>query len=128
MEIQTADHVEATPITYLFTKWWAYIFCAMFLLYGGVKLILGFLDKNYADVTTPITYLAVGLILAILATAYRDQRSWSWYGLVGVNILVAILAVMKLSFIGNIVLLIIAGAALAALFAPATKGYLFGRR
>jgi hypothetical protein len=128
MEIETASQTESRPITYLFTMWWSYTFCAMFVLYGGVKLILGFLDKNYADVATPLTYLAVGLILAILATAYRDQRSWSWYGLVGVNILVAILAVMKLAYIGNIVLLIIAGIALAALFAPATKGYLFGRR
>jgi hypothetical protein len=121
-------NIAARPMTYLLTKWWAYIFCAMYLLYGGVKLILSFLDKNYADISTPLIYLAVGLVLAVVATAYRDQKSWSWYGLVGVNVLVAVWAVTKLIYIANIVLLVLAAAALAALFAPATKGYLFSRR
>jgi hypothetical protein len=119
---------EDHPITYVITKWWAYVLCAMYLLYGGVKVILGFLDHSYVDMAAPMVSLIVGLAIAVVVIAYRDRKSWGWYGLVGLNVLVVLMAVLKLSFVGNIVLLVLGLLALAALFAPSTKSHIFGQR
>jgi hypothetical protein len=126
--VAVPENDEDHPMTYVVTKWWAYVFCTMYLLYGGVKVILGFLDHNYTDLNAPLVALVIGLALAVVATGYRDRRSWAWYGLVALNVVVILLAVLKLSFVGNIVLLILSLVMLGALFAPATKSYIFGRR
>jgi hypothetical protein len=126
--VAIAEEEETSPITYIATKWWGYVLCAMYLLYGGVKVILGFLDRAYGDLSAPLASLIIGLAVAIVMVAYRDRKGWGWYGLVTLNVLVILLAVFQLSFVGNIVLLILGLVALAALFAPATKSHIFGQR
>ena len=123
-----SEKSEGRPMTYVLTLWWAYALCAMYLLYGGVKVILGFLDRNYGDLSAPLVSLIVGLAVAVIAIAYRDRKNWGWYGLVTLNALVILLAILKLSFVGNIVLLGLGLLALAGLFARATKNYIFGQR
>ena len=130
--VAVPENAEGSPLTYVITKWWAYCFCAMYLLYGGVKVILGFLDRNYSDMGAPLISLVVGLGLAVVSIAYRDKKSWRWYGMVTLNLLIAlgtaVLLAQRLDVISNGVLLLVAAIALAALFAPATKEYIFGRR
>ncbi|MEW6412438.1 MAG: hypothetical protein AB1483_08195 [Candidatus Zixiibacteriota bacterium] len=112
------------PITHRIAVWYGFIFAAIFLLYGGVKIILGFLDRNYADMVTPILFLVLGLILIAVAFAYKEQKAWGWYGLIVVNCLVVITAAAGIRHYENIILLIISGVVLYSLFAPATKQYL----
>ncbi len=130
--VTVSESLEAAPLTYVLTKWWAYAFCAMYLLYGGVKVILGFLDRTYTDLGAPLTSLVLGLALAVVAIAYRDKKSWGWYGMVTLNLLIAlgtaVLLAQRVDVISNIVLLLLGLGALAALFAPATKEHIFGRR
>ncbi|MFQ6007657.1 MAG: hypothetical protein ACE5K8_01775, partial [Candidatus Zixiibacteriota bacterium] len=56
---------------------------------------------------------------------YRELKAWGWYGLVGINSLVILIALFGYSHYENIVLIILSGIALYALFSPQTKQYLF---
>ncbi|MBK7141325.1 MAG: hypothetical protein IPH75_04505 [bacterium] len=114
------------PLTVRLSLWWGYIFAAMYLLYGGVSIVLAILDRQYVDMGKPIILLVLGLLLIMVAMAFRDGKAWGWYGLVAINGGVIILALLGLTHVESIVLLVLAVAALAALFTPATKGYVFG--
>jgi hypothetical protein len=100
----------------------------MYLLYGGVKLVLSILDRQYGDMGSPVLYLVLGLLLVMVAMAYRDSRQWGWYGLIALNGAIIVLALLGLSHIENIVLLILSLLALAGLLAPSTKSYIFRSR
>jgi hypothetical protein len=119
---------EKRPLTFNLSKWYAYIFSLTFLLYGGVKIILGVLDRDYSDMAQPIIFLLVGIVLINICFAFRDSKPWGWYGLVGVNGLAALLALFGLNNTLNLVVLALALLALAALFAPRTKAEVFGSR
>lgn len=119
---------KGRPLLVTLTIWWGYIFAAMYLLYGGVSIILAILDRQYGDMGKPIIFLILGVLLIIVAMAYRDNKSWGWYGLVALNGAIVVLALLGLAHIENIVLLILGIAALAALFSPATKGYVASGR
>ncbi len=100
----------------------------MFLLYGGVKVVLGILDRTYNDLAQPIIFALVGLVLISIVFAYRELKAWGWYGLVGINSLVILMALFGYSHYENIVLIILSGLALYALLSPQTKQYLFKRQ
>lgn len=116
------------PLTFKLAKWYAFIFSAVFLIYGGVKVILAVLDRNYADVGQPIAFTLVGVVLISFAFAYRELKAWGWYGLVVINSLVILFAIFGYSHLENIVLMILSGIVLYSLFSPQTKEYLFKRR
>lgn len=116
------------PLTYSIAYWYAFVFAGVFLLYGGVQIILNILDRNYQDMAQPILFAALGVILISVAYAFRGHKSWGWYGLVVINILIIIDAAVGIRQYENIILLVFSGVALYALFAPATKEYMFGRR
>ena len=124
MEVQT----DTRPLTVRLTVWWGYIFAAMYLLYGGVKLVLSILDRQYQDMGSAVIYLVLGLLLIMVAMAYRDSKQWGWYGLIALNGAIVVLALLGLSHVENIVLLIISILALVGLLAPSTKGYIFKGR
>ncbi len=123
-----SEQKKVGPLTYRIALWYGFIFAAIFLLYGGVKIILGILDRNYEEMATPILLAVLGLILIAFAFAYKEQKAWGWYGLIIINGLVVISAVLGITRYENIILLIVSAVVLYALFAPATKQYLFRQR
>jgi len=122
-----ADKVHR-PITYILAQWYAYIFAAMFILYGAVSLILAVLDRNYADLMTPLVLLVAGILLVIAALGYRDLRHWGWFALVAVHGLVILRALFSLSEVDFVVLALLSLATLVCLFAAPTRSYMFGGR
>ena len=122
------DTKDTRPITYKLAGWYAYGFSGVFLLYGGVKIILSILDRNYDDLPAPIIFLVVGMILFAFAKGYEQHKKWGWYGQVVINGLVVIGAAVTITNYLNIVLLVLSAAALYFLFADTTKEYLFGPR
>ncbi|MEW5994068.1 MAG: hypothetical protein AB1744_06695 [Candidatus Zixiibacteriota bacterium] len=115
------------PLTYKLACWYAFIFSAMFVLYGGIKVILSILDRSYADLGKPIIFGLLGLLLITVAFAFKEQKPWSWYGLIGIFGLVILIALLGLSNAYNVAILILTLAALGALIAPQTKEYVFKR-
>ena len=115
---------DPRPLTYKLPGWYALVFSIVFLLYGGVTVILGFLDHQYDELAEPIVFVAIGLVLITPTIAYREAKLWGYYGLVAVNALVVIVAVLDYRNHLNLVLLLLSAGALVALFSPATKEYL----
>ncbi|MCP4685177.1 MAG: hypothetical protein GY867_06970 [bacterium] len=114
------------PITFLLAKWYGYVFSAMFILYGGVKIILGVLDRDYSDMSQSVIFLIAGAIMITVSFAFRDLKRWGWYGLVALNGIVVLLVLFSLGETLNLVFLVLSGAVLGALFAPPTKTQIFG--
>lgn len=123
-----SSNESSLPLAYKVTKWYGYALAAMYLLYGGVKLILAVLDRNYADIMNPMVSLLVGVVLTIIVLGYRDLKSWGWYGLVIVNGLVALLSLFKLSQIDSLVLLVLSIVALLCLFTTSARSFVLGSR
>jgi len=116
------------PLTYKLASWYAFIFSAVFLIYGSVKVILGVLDRNYAELGEPIIFGLIGVVLISVAFAYKELKTWGWYGLVAINSLVILLAIFGFSRYENIILIILSGLALYALFSRRTKQYVFKKQ
>jgi len=112
-------------LTFKLAQWYAFIFSSVFLLYGGVNIILAIMDHNYIDIAPPIIFVAIGLALMIPAIAYKELKIWGYYGLAGINGIVIILTLFGIGDWRNIILLVLATAAMGALFAPTTRRYLF---
>ncbi|MCB2201826.1 hypothetical protein KQH51_03420 [bacterium] len=116
------------PLTFEISKWYGYVLAAMFILYGGVKIILGFLDHTYEGIYGWVIFLLLGIIIVTIATAFRDQKRWGWGGMVGITALVILASAINLSQSLNWILLVIAMAVMVMLMAPPTKDYVAGRR
>ena len=123
-----AGHNHHRPVTYILAQWYAYVFAAMFVLYGAVSLILAVLDRNYGDLMTPLVLLVAGILLVIAALGYRDLRHWGWFALVAVHGLVVLRAMFTLSQVDYIVLAVLSLVTLICLFAAPTRNYMFGAR
>ena len=122
-----AEKSKQGPLSFRIAGWYGMLFSVCFLLYGGVKIVLGILDRNYTDMGTPIVFTIVGLILIAIAIAYRDSRKWGWYGLIAVNGLVVIAAVVAYSHYIDVIILLLSASALVFLLARPTREYLLGR-
>ena len=118
------DEKTNRPLTFKIAYWYGLIFSGIFILYGGVQIILGILDRNYSEMMVSILSLLVGIILISFAFAYKELKKWGWYGLIAINALVIILALFDYTHYENIVLMIFSMIALFALFSSSTKQYL----
>jgi len=116
---------ENRPLTFLVTKWYGYIFSSFFLLYGGVNIVLGFLDRDYTNTPKSLVFLIVGIILITTCIAFRDRKVWGWYGLVGVNGMVVIGSLIGYSEGLNLLYLVLSLICLLLLFTPRTKAEIF---
>ena len=116
------------PLTYRMAGWYGFIISGIFLLYGGVKIVLSILDRNTDELLQPIQFLILGVVLISFAFAYKEAKKWGWYGLIAMNSLIVISAAIGYEHYENIVLLILSGVALWALFSSSTKEYLFDGR
>lgn len=112
------------PVSYQIAKWYGYVFAAMYILWGGVKIILGVLDRNYEDFGTAMIFLAVGIVIVAIATAYKELKKWGWAGLVAVSVLVILLSLFNVGNSLNWVLIGLSIVSLGALFAPSTREFI----
>ena len=112
------------PLTYKIGLWYGFILSGMFLLYGGVQIVLSFLDRNYSSMGQLIFYTIIGLILITFALAYKELKQWGWYGLIAINGLVVVLGLIGFQKYENIILLVISVGVIFSLLAKSTKNYL----
>ncbi|MBD3401655.1 hypothetical protein GF420_02075 [candidate division GN15 bacterium] len=123
-----SEEKQRGPLTFEISKWYGYVLAAMYILYGGVQIILGFLDHSYDKWQSWLIFLLIGVIIVTIATGYGDQRKWGWAGMVGMTGLIILMAAINLSEAMNWVLLILSMAAMVLLFAPPTRAYIDGHR
>ncbi|MDX9856839.1 MAG: hypothetical protein RBT76_03525 [candidate division Zixibacteria bacterium] len=123
-----SDHSARGPIAFEITKWYGYVIAAMFILYGGVKIILGFLDHTYDGLLSWIVFLLVGVVIVAIATAFRDQKRWGWTGMVVITGLMILGSAVNLAQVLNWVLLATAMAVMVLLMSPATRQHVTGRQ
>ncbi len=118
-------------MTFLLSKWWGYIFSIFYLLYGGVSIVLSLMDSNVkADPETMMqsfAFLAIGAILISVVFAFRDLKSWGWFGLIGINIISILSLSTRLNDLASLILAIVCLVAVVLLFLPSTKNELAGR-
>ena len=137
---QPSRPIDNSPITVTIASIYAFVFSGFFLLYGGVKVVLSFLDHSYDDLAQPIIFVAMGLALLMPAFAFRDMKRWGYWGLVFINAAVVVLAAVGYvqyenpvpgeNFLQyeNLVVLALSGVVLYLLFAPATTKWLTKHR
>lgn len=119
---------DARPLPFKLAYWWSFGFAAVFLLYGAVTLVLGFLDRQYGSMAEPFGFLIIGLLLITVAYGLRNRKGWAWYGEIVINSLIILLALIGFQHYANLVILVLAAAALVLLLSGQTKRYLFQSR
>lgn len=126
----TQPHAKA-PTTFVMAKWWGYIFAIFYLLYGGVSIILSMMDSNikadYDAIMQSILFLLIGIVLIIVAMAFKDGKQWGWYGLIGINVITIAALITRLSDPSSLILALICLAATILLFLPPTRLWLMDR-
>jgi len=85
------------------------------------------LDRQLDDVNQSIIFLLLGAALITITFAFRDRKTWGWYGLIGINCLVILGTAFNLGEFLNIVPLVLSLLSLVALFMPQTKEVIFLR-
>jgi hypothetical protein len=115
------------PLSFIIAKWYGYVFAATYTLYGGVSLILGFMDHTYEDTGKSLVFLILGLVLLTVVWAYRDLKAWGWYGMVVINGLAVLGFLFNLSDTAGLSVLVLSAGALILLFLPTTRDCIFRR-
>jgi len=116
---------ERAPWTYLVAKWYGYVFALVFLLYGGVSIILGILDRDYTNLSQYLIFLIVGIVLITICVGFRDRRPWGWYGLIVMHGLIILLALVHPGNLYNWLLIVLSAGSLGLLFVPVTRQEIF---
>lgn len=123
---------KKAPLTFNIASWYGFFIAVVFLVYGGVKIVLGFMDNNFENLPQLVMFTVIGIILVTIAAGFRQFQKWGWYGLIGLNCLLILGSLYDIIFaaagsslvVENIVLIILSAVALYALFSSATKNYL----
>ena len=123
-EQSTGSESVRPPVTFLLAKWYGYVLSVIFLLYGGVSIILGILDRDYSNTGQLLVFLVIGIILVTLVIGFRDGKLWGWYGQIGVHGLVIILALFHPLNPYNWLLIVLSAGTIGLLFAPPTRAAL----
>ena len=121
------SYLKGRPLTYSYSSVYGFVFALFYLLYGGIRVILSFMDHNYDSLRDPILFTITGSILIFMAISFRDLKNWSRYGLIVVNSIAIAVALFGITQPENIVIAVLSGAALYGLLAPATKACLSGQ-
>lgn len=100
----------------------------MYILYGGVSIVLAFLDRNYKDMKAPVLFVAIGILVLVFSYAFRDRKMYGWYGLLVVNCAVILLSIFTLKLYGAVAILVLAVGAVVTLFAGSTRDCFPSRR
>lgn len=120
------------PLTFNIASWYGIVIAVIFLVYGGVKIVLGFLDHKFENLPQLVMFTIIGLILITVVMGFRQFRKWGWYGLIGINSIIILAVLYDMFFASpasgliteNIILILFSAIALYALFSSATKNYL----
>jgi len=112
------------PLTFLLAKWYGYILSMIFLLYGGVSIILGVLDRDYSHTGQLLVFLGIGIVLVTVAIGFRDRKPWGWRGQIVVHGLIVIWALLHPSNPYNWILIVLSAGTIGLLFAPTTRAEL----
>ncbi len=120
-------YIKGRPITYAISSIYGFIFTMFFLIYGGVRVILSFMDHNYETLRDPIIFTIIGGVLIVIAMAYRDLKPWGWYGMIAVHSLAIIGSLFGITRPENIAILLLSGLTIYGLLAPATKAVISAR-
>ena len=125
MEEQSPESESVRPpLTFLLAKWYGYILSMIFLLYGGVSIILGVLDRDYTNTGLYLLSFGIGIVLMTFAVGFRDRRPWGWRGQIGIHGLIVIWALLHPSNPYNWLLLVLSAGTIGLLFAPPTRAEL----
>jgi lysylphosphatidylglycerol synthetase-like protein (DUF2156 family) len=124
----TEKNSDPRPVRFKLAYWWSFGFAAVFLLYGAVTLVLGFLDRQYGGLAEPFGFLLIGILLITVAYGLRSRKGWAWYGAIVINGLIIVLAAIGFRHYANLIILVLAAAALVLLLSSDTKRYLFHGR
>lgn len=114
------------PLSFIVAKWQGYVLAAMYLLYGGVKIIFGWMDNDFNHFWQFAVSLGYGGVMIQFAFAYRNLKIWGWYGLIAINSLTAIGCMATLSLEGSSALLVLSAVGLVALLWPSTRHEVLG--
>lgn len=114
------------PLSFIVAKWQGYILAAMYLLYGGVKMIFGWMDNDFNNFWFFAIWLGYGGLMIQLVLAYRNLKIWGWYGLILFNSIAAIWCFATLSRDGSLALLVLFAVGLVALLWPSTRHEVLG--
>ena len=120
----TEEKEEQRPLSFLISLWHGYVIAGIFLLYGGVKIVLSFLDHDFSDMASLIMFVALGLILLMIALSYNEGKKIGWYGLITLNGLIVISTLINYAILESIIILIFSVVVLLLLFKSDTKKYL----
>lgn len=122
----TAQSQPRGPLSFEIAKWLGYMFSAMYILYGGVQIILGVLDRNYEGFAIWLIFLLLGIVLLVIAFAFRDQKKWGWTGMVVLAMLTVLGSAVQLRnfSLEGLLLLVLGLVTLGSLMAPTTRSYL----
>jgi len=112
------EAIDRRPVGFLAVKWYGYLFSTSFLLYGGVNIILGVLDRDHSQTPASLVFLILGVILMAISIAFRDSKPWGWYGMVAVNVLITILCLVGYGELLNLIFLVASLGCLSLLFTP----------
>jgi hypothetical protein len=123
-EQSTGSESNRPPLTFLLAKWYGYILSLIFLLYGGVSIVLGILDRDYSKTGELLVFFVIGLVLVTLVIGFREHKLWGWYGQIGVHGLIIILALFHPLNPYNWLLIVLSGATIGLLMAPPTRAAL----
>lgn len=118
------DKKNNRPLTFNIALWFGYIFSGIFLLYGGVQIVLSFLDRNFGDIFQLIVFTIIGLICIAFVIAFQELKQWGWYGLIALYSLIIIFGLIGYSHYENIIIALLSAGALYTLFSSETKNYL----
>jgi len=110
-------------LSYKIALWHGYILAGIFLLYGGVQIVLSILDRDYSVMGQMILFAAIGLVLLMTVLSYGERKKIGWYGLIAVNGLIIVSALFGYSYYENIILLVLSTISLYMLFSNETKKY-----
>ncbi|MCX6835870.1 MAG: hypothetical protein NTW07_12230 [candidate division Zixibacteria bacterium] len=125
MEEQSAGSESIRPpLTFLLVKWYGYILSMIFLLYGGVSIVLGILDRDYSKTGELLVFFVIGLVLVTLVIGLREHKLWGWYGQIGVHGLIIIIALFHPLNPYNWLLIVLSGGTIGLLMAPPTRAAL----
>lgn len=109
------------PITFRIAKWYGIVFSLLFLILGGVNIILAFMDKKFDGFAENLLVLAIGAGLIMVALAFSSAKQWAWYGLLGICGLTAIYALINIGAMYNWIFLVFSLVATAMILVPSTK-------
>ena len=118
-----SQHKDA-PFSYKIPLWYSFIFASIYLIYGGVKIILSILDRNYYNMDNLIMFTIIGLVLITFAFAYRELKRWGWHGLIIINALIMVGSVFFILQVENIVLFVFSAIVIYFLIKSTTREYI----